>query len=74
MYWLLVRSGLSTFFGYEVCGLVGGLGSWQKCKSQHSWEEQVLLAHTVQPGETEASLARAGHCYRVRNSFPDETL
>lgn len=32
--------------------------------------EQALLSHTAQLGETEAGLARARHCYWVRNSFP----
>lgn len=39
-----------------VHGPLGGMGTWWKCKSQGSWEGQILLSHTVQPGETEAAL------------------
>lgn len=66
--WLLVRSGAS-FFSYGAHGLVGALGTCQKCNSQHSWGQQVLLSHAIQLWKAEAGLARA-HCYWVRNSLP----
>lgn len=47
-----------------------GLGPWQKFKSQHSREKHVLMSHAIQMGKTEVSLARTGHSYWVRNSFP----
>lgn len=70
---VLAHSEIRSKHLLQFWGLWSGwvsLGPWQKSKSQHSWEKQVLLFHTIQMGKTEVSLARTGHIYWVRNSFP----